>query len=335
MKCPIPLRALVVEQESRVTKNGDLFWQVILKTRVGNIKAFMWDAPKDVEQNTKYPHVNDIIEVDGFKDQLEERKNIVIQAFHRILKNDLPPEDRCILEFEKATDKELAAAWKVIEDASFWEEEKHHQFTMACIQRLGRDRVEKSPAAAAVHHHYQGGLLVHTAEVLNLCRAYVLISQRYNFINKDVVFSAAILHDIGKVDTYIFNDLGVAKQSPIEKTVGHLFFGMNLVQDVFGEMCHVGGPLEDVNKQFVTEVLHCIAAHHGKREWGSIVEPQSLEAGIVSRMDYLSSRNGMMEKLLQESIKSGQPLQDEFRVYGDPYFASLGIRKYVAEGQSE
>ena len=102
MKCPIPLRALVVEQESRVTKNGDLFWQVILKTRIGNIKAFMWDAPKDVEQNNSFPHVNDIIEVDGFKDQLEDRKNIVINKFHRILKRDLPPEDKCILEFEKS-----------------------------------------------------------------------------------------------------------------------------------------------------------------------------------------------------------------------------------------
>ena len=149
------------------------------------------------------------------------------------------------------------------------------------------------------------------------------------------MFSAAILHDIGKVETYIFNDLGVAKQSPVEKTIGHLFFGMNLVQDCFEELCHTGGVLENVEQQFVVEVLHCIAAHHGKREWGSIVEPQSLEAGIVSRMDYLSSRNGMMEKLLQESIKSGQPLQDEFKVYGEPYFASLGIRKYVAEGQDE
>jgi 3'-5' exoribonuclease len=144
-----------------------------------------------------------------------------------------------------------------------------------------------------------------------------------------VAYAGAILHDIGKVNTYTFNELGVAKQTVVEKTVGHIFCAMSLVKTAFED------GMVDVEAQFITEVLHCIAAHHGTREWGSIVEPQSLEAGIVSRMDYLSSRNGMMEKLLHESIKSGQPLQDEFTVYGDPYFASTGIKRYVAEGHRE
>lgn len=329
MRCPIPLRALVVEQEARTTKNGDLFWQVILKTKVGYIKALMWDAPNDVEQNTKFPHAGDIIEVVGFKDQLEERKSIVINQFLRMMKNELPPEDQCILEFDSASEEEIQHAWKVIEDDSFWENAIHHKFVMYCIDRLGKERVEKSPAAARVHHQYTGGLIVHTAEVLNLCRAYVAITKRYNFISPDVVYAAAILHDIGKVQTYVFNDLGAVKISPIEKTIGHMFCGMSLVQS-----CYNDGKF-DIDSQFITELLHCIAAHHGNRQWGSIVEPQSLEAGIVSRMDYLSSRNGMMEKLLTDSIKSGQPLQDEFVVYGDPYFASIGIRRYVAEGQSQ
>lgn len=327
MRCPIPLRGLVVEQESRTTKKGDLFWQVILKTKIGFVKAFMWDAPNDVEQNMSFPHLNDIIEIDGFKDQLEDRNNIVINQFHRIRKDDLLPDDLCILEFESASEKEIKEAWELIEDNSFWEDTNKHKFTMYCLEKLGRDRVERSPAAARVHHHYIGGLLIHTSEVLAMCKAHAEIAGRYNFINKDVIYSSAILHDIGKVETYVFNELGIAKQTPMEKIVGHIFCGMALVKSAF-----LDGSV-DVEQQFVTEVLHCIAAHHGSREWGSIVETQSLEAGIVSRFDYISSRYGMMEQLLKESIKSGQPLPDEFTIYGQKYFSSIGIKNYMSCGK--
>jgi 3'-5' exoribonuclease len=290
----------------------------------------MWQVPNDVEQNNAYPHEGDIIHVTSFKDQLEERKSIVINKFTRLTKSDVPQEDRCIFEFETASEEEIKQAWAIIEDSSFWVQEKYHKFTMHCLDRMGREKIEICPAAARVHHHYGGGLLVHTAELLELCRAYLeTATKRYNFVNKDVIYASAILHDIGKVETYKFNDFGVAQQTTVERTIGHIFCGMYLIRSVFKEgLCS-----EEISPGFIAEVLHCIAAHHGKREWGSIVEPQSLEAGIISRLDYLSSRNGMMEKLLLESIRSGQPLQDEFNVYGDPYFASSGMRRYVAEKQ--
>ena len=140
-----------------------------------------------------------------------------------------------------------------------------------------------------------------------------------------MLFAAAILHDIGKLFTYSFNDIGTTHQLITEKIIGHLYFGMHLVQNVADE-----GKVP-VDQDFVNELMHCISAHHGTVEWGSIKEPQSLEAGIISRLDYLSSRNGMMEKVLRESIQSGQPLQAEFKIYGDNYFASSGIKKYMEE----
>lgn len=327
MNCPVPLRALVIEQEARLTKNGDLFWQVVLKTRIGNMKAFMWGVSKDVETSSKYPHTGDIIEVSGFKDQLEERKSIVINAFMRITKDDLPPEDKCILETEKADEASLMRAWNYIKDGSFWGNQNHHTFVLYCLSKLDKERLKASPAAALVHHSYAGGLIVHMGEVLELCRACVeAMTVRYNFINRDVVYAAAILHDIGKVMTYDFNDYGMAKQLPCEKTIGHIFYGMELVRNAAADN---KVPVDD---DFVSELLHCIAAHHGTREWGSIAEPQSLEAGLVSRLDYISSRNGMMEKLLKDAIKSGQPMPDDFIVYGQSYFTSTGIKQYVAEG---
>jgi 23S rRNA maturation-related 3'-5' exoribonuclease YhaM len=85
-----------------------------------------------------------------------------------------------------------------------------------------------------------------------------------------------------------------------------------------------------VTQYWVDEVLHLIASHHGLPEYGSVKPVQSIEAGILSRADYISSRNGMIETVLKDSIKSQQPLQESFRVYGDSYFASSGMKKYVS-----
>jgi len=326
MSLPNPLRAVVIDQELRTTKQNKLYWQVMLRTKVGVVKSFMWGVPNDVQTNPNYPHVGDIIQLDAFKDQMAEYQNIVIDAWHNITKESVPKEDSAIFKVYKASDDEMREAFALLKDSSFWENSEHHRFVMACLGKLDLEKLKMSPAAVLIHHAYNGGLLVHSAEVLALCRAYVDVSfSRYGFINKDVLYAAAILHDIGKVKTYSFNAIGTTHQLITEKIIGHIPYGMFLVQTIAEE-----GKIQ-VEPEFVIELMHCIAAHHGTVAWGSIKEPQSLEAGIISRLDYISSRNGMMEKVLQENVQSGQPLQADFKIYGDQYFASSGIKRYVEE----
>jgi len=332
MSLPVPLYALVVEEELRTAKTGRHFWQVILKTQAGNIKAFMWGAGADAASDPRYPHVSDILDVDSFEDQMLERGSIVINKFHRITKDELPNDVKEICEFERATNDEIEWATQKISDKTLWEDESHYEFTIACLEKVGWENFAICPAATHVHHSYKGGLLLHSAEVMEMCDKIVdcMTSDKpgfpgvrsYNFINKDVLLAGAILHDIGKVETYFINDLGTAKTLRTENSIGHIFYGMHLVLCVADE--------RKTDKDFANEVLHCVASHHGLPEWGSVKTVQSLEAGILSRVDYLSSRNGMLEAMLKDSLKSGQPLQEEFRIYGDRYFASIGMKDYIA-----
>lgn len=330
MSLPEPLYALVVEQERRKTKKGDrFFWQVVLRTEVGNIKAFMWNATQDANLDPKFPHKGDIIEVVDLEDQMEEKSSIVINSFKRLTKEALPEKARSIVEFEKASDEEIKHALDVISDKSIWECPHHYKFAMTCLQQVPAEKLRSCPAATQIHHHYHGGLLVHTAEVLELCKAVVESSvKRYSFINRDVLYASAILHDIGKAQTYSINDIGLAESMVTEKIIGHLFYGMALVQETAKKM-HDDATFDD--QPFINEVLHCIASHHGLIEWGSLKVVQSIEAGILSRIDYISSRNGMVEHALKDAMKAGQPLQSSFTVYGDPYFATVGMKKYVGE----
>ena len=56
---------------------------------------------------------------------------------------------------------------------------------------------------------------------------------------------------------------------------------------------------------------------------------QSIEAGILAKVDYISARNGMVDAMLKDNVKSGQGLQESFSVYGDQYFASQGMKNYM------
>lgn len=317
---PIPLIGFVIEQERRTTKKGGYFWQVMLRTRVGTLKCFKWDAPEHPETDPKFPHIKDIIEIDSFEDQRLERGNVVISGFHRVSKEELSPEDLLIIEPEKASDADLSESIATIRSKDMWENPLHYEFVLACLDEIDQDKLTRCPAAMKVHHAYSGGLLLHTAEVLTFCKSYLAaMPNRYSFINKDVVLASAILHDIGKIETYTFDDMGNAQQLPVDRIVGHMFYAMSLVR-----LVHKRFP--KISVDFINEVIHCIASHHGKKEWGSYVDAQSIEAVIVSRMDYLSSCNGKMEKIVKENV--GQ-LQDSIKIYGDEYFVSSGIKDYA------
>lgn len=326
MSLPIPLYGLVLEESLRATRTGDrYFYQFTIKTIAGNLKAMMWNAHQGAEEDPAFPHVNDIVELTSFVDQLSTHKSIVINndGFKRVDKESLPDNQKEIVEFPKAKPEDMKWALSVLTDKSIWENIEHYEFVAACLSKLDKEKLKVCPAATAVHHNYQGGLLVHTAEVLSLCKAYVEVTyERYPFINKDVLYAGAILHDIGKVETYYISEVGSAEKSGTEKMIGHIYYGMHLAQVV--------GEERGVDENFLNEVIHCIAAHHGTIEWGSVKPVLSHEAGVLSRLDYISSRNGMIEQKLDENIKGNLPLKD-FVIYGDPYFASIAMQKYVEE----
>jgi 23S rRNA maturation-related 3'-5' exoribonuclease YhaM len=324
MDLPVPLYAFVIEEELRRAKNNSLFWRVKIKTVVGSISGFMWGADTDAHESMKYPHIGDIIELTDFKDQMEERGSIIINAFTRLPESEIPENAKVILELEKMSEEDIKWAKRIINDKSCWDDKKRYDFTQLCIDGFGRDEFYSCPAATHVHHQYQGGLLVHTAEVVELADAMVTVSmRRYPFITRDVVRSACILHDIGKIRTYYFNKVGVAQKLRTEQSIGHIYFGMRGVENIGEEV--------GIDRDFLTEVLHCIATHHGSPQFGSLKEVQTIEAGIVSKIDYISSRNGMLAKVFNETIEADQPTPENYKVYGDEYFTTIGIKKYLED----
>jgi len=186
MELPNPLYAFVTETEVRPTKaQGRYFYYMGLRTPVGDLKGIMWDAPQEgVDNNPAFPKLAEILSITDFKDDRDQYGSIKVSngGFVRKTKEDLPEKVQWIAEPPKASAEDMEWAKKIIGDKHLWSHRKYRTFIKRCLEHHGK-KLMLSPAATGVHHTYQGGLFVHTAEVLELCKAQVAATPpKYGFV---------------------------------------------------------------------------------------------------------------------------------------------------------
>jgi len=153
----------------------------------------------------------------------------------------------------------------------------------------------KAPAAKMYHHAYIGGLLEHSLAVVRLCR---YVCDEHPEIDRDILLTAAILHDVGKTKAYTtgpildFTDEG--------KLIDHLVEGALMVQRAIDN-------IEGFPKELRNRLLHAVLAHHGALERGSPVVPKTLEALALHHADWLDgSIRGFLDVLESEPISEAE-----------------------------
>lgn len=134
----------------------------------------------------------------------------------------------------------------------------------------------EAPAAMVHHHAHLGGLILHTLDVAKKALAMAACDQR---INRDMVIAGALLHDIGKVLAYDWSGATI-ERSTQGRCIEHVGLGLMIL-----------GPLVDKLDPLVRDqLLHIVASHQNKLEWGALVEPATPEAQVVSLADLVDAR---------------------------------------------
>ncbi|MDH4123427.1 MAG: HD domain-containing protein [Thermoplasmata archaeon] len=141
------------------------------------------------------------------------------------------------------------------------------------------------PASLTLHSNELGGLIYHTLNVADHC---LLSWEQHNQMDRDLLIAGALLHDVGKVDSFVVTTN--IDQTPTGIFLGHLVIGTAFVQSKIEEIADF--PEDKRNK-----ILHVILSHHGRKEWGSPVEPAIPEALAVhfaddfdAKLDYMLVR---------------------------------------------
>ncbi|GEL07718.1 3'-5' exoribonuclease YhaM family protein [Salisediminibacterium halotolerans] len=153
------------------------------------------------------------------------------------------------------------------------------------------------PAAVKNHHSFIGGLLYHTVCMIRLGKD---ICTRYPTINPDFIIGGIVLHDAAKVLEY--TDAIAPQYSMPGEFIGHISMSSMLVDREKERILREREEkLTALEQEAVYHLQHCILSHHGKTEWGSPVEPKSLEAHIIHLIDMIDSRVNMIDRGLAEA----------------------------------
>lgn len=134
-------------------------------------------------------------------------------------------------------------------------------------------RFSSVPASISLHSAAVGGLLHHTLNVAGLALEIV---RQHPKLDRDMVLTGALLHDIGKV-----RSLDVTSRinyTPEGNLLGEIVMGDELL------VSHIAG-VEGFPDEVTLKLRHMLLSHHGKREWGSPVEPMIPEALAVHEAD--------------------------------------------------
>lgn len=176
-----------------------------------------------------------------------------------------------------------------------------------------------SPSAITHHHNYVGGNLEHTVGVIRLCNN---ICEMYPGINRDLVITGAILHDIGKLREYVAT-------AAIDKTsegnfIGHIVIGDRWIKDKIIELKNKG---KDFDLDLENKLCHIILSHHGRYEFGSPRMPKIIEARVVHQADLMDSQ---VKNFIQKIEEGRKNTDDEWAFLWD---SDVGMKRPMYLGE--
>ncbi|BHH81730.1 3'-5' exoribonuclease YhaM family protein [Desulforhopalus sp. 52FAK] len=147
-------------------------------------------------------------------------------------------------------------------------------------------RFQKAPAAKGIHHAYIGGLLEHS---LSVGKAADSLANHYEGVDRSLLLTGALLHDIGKLEE-LKMECGVVDYTVPGRLKGHLVIGSEMVG-------RAASKIKDFPEELASQVQHLILSHHGRQEFGSPTVPMTVEAFMLSFLDDLDAKMNIIEQL--------------------------------------
>lgn len=203
-------------------------------------------------------------------------------------------EDECILSAPRPVDE----MWEELQGRLRAMTNDHLRVLLNRITTDHADQLKTWPAAQTIHHAYRGGFLEH---ITKMAQVGALLSQCYG-ANSDLVLAGVVLHDIGKLQELAYEG-GTGSYTRDGNMVGHIALGLMLVREAINGM-------PDFPVELRAQVEHLVASHHGTREYGSPVEPKSIEAFILASVDELDAKINQVRRAIAED-----PSSDEFTAW--------------------
>ncbi len=202
-----------------------------------------------------------------------------------------------VTDFQPATQYDVDAMWAEL--LGFVD-----GFTNPHLQQLVRGFLydpeigpafRRAPAAKMLHHAWLGGLLEHVVFLLRLCAR--VAPQYADEVDPDLLMTAAILHDIGKVRELAWgSNFAYTTEGQL---LGHITIAIGMLRERTAALPGFPDRLRVL-------VEHLILSHHGRLEFGSPKLPMTPEALVFSAIDDLEAKMQNMRAEFAKALESGK-----------------------------
>jgi len=279
---------LCKQRSSAVTRNGKQYDNVILQDKTGTMDCKIWEpnSPGIVDFEAM-----DYVEITGDVSMYNGNLQMSIKNARIADEGEYSERDYVPVSVN-SVDKMYDFLLKLINDTD-------NEYLKKLLESFFVDDEEfiaafkKSSAAKSIHHGFVGGLLEHTVSVACMCEFF---AKRYSILNRDLLISAALLHDIGKtreLSRFPQNDYTDEGQM-----LGHIVIGYDMIGEKIKE-------IEGFPENIALNIKHCILSHHGELEFGSPKKPVIPEAFALNLADNCDAKMETLTEIYREKTPSG------------------------------
>ncbi len=271
---------LVKSIESKTSSKGDAYLDMVLSDKTGEISAKLWSYLPLLHGEYE---AGDIVKVRGTVSVYNGNDQLRIEKIRLATESDNVRAD----DFVKSSDY---TGQEMLDELYSIADSFNDSDLKAIVTTILKDNKEALlfwPAAFKLHHAIRSGLLMHTLSIVRLAQK---VCEVYPFVDKDLLLSGAILHDISKISEYDIASSGLATgYTVMGNLVGHLVDGAYIIKSTAEKL--------GINSESVMLLQHMVLSHHSEPEYGAAVRPMFIEAELLSQLDMMDARMYEMKEI--------------------------------------
>lgn len=280
--------------DQKTSSKGDAYLDMMLGDSEGEINAKLWRYQKDLHGEYQ---ANDLVKIRGVISQYNGADQLKIEK----IRPTLPEDNVNISDFVKTAGYSGEDMFNELLNIAENFADKELNLIVSEILKDNRLALLYWPAAFKLHHAVRGGLLLHSLSIVRLAQK---VCEIYPFVDKELLISGAILHDIAKLSEFVVADSGIATGYSEEgNLIGHLAMGAMVIDRYAKKL--------NISPKTAMLLEHMCLSHHGEPEFGAAVRPMFIEAELLSELDLMDSRVYEMK----EAVMSTKPEDFSSRIW--------------------
>ena len=280
---------LCVEKHLRHTRAGDLYLDLVLKDRTGQVQGKVWDKVEKFRQKFSS---GDAVAIKGDVELFIDRPQLNVKRINKATVQNYARygfDPALVIPTAEADPKDM---WKEINAIIGKMENLNLKKLCHNIYLENKEKLLTHPASVSLHHNYRSGLLEH---ILSMVRLAKHLSPHYQ-LDTDLVLTGILLHNIGKLQEIESNY--EASFSEKGNLIGHIVIGIEIVREATKK-------IKKFPENLLLKVEHIILAHQGKYEWQSPKKPAFKEALIVHLIDLVDAQMNIMDMAINDDQEEG------------------------------